>query len=192
MTNFMTQRHISRGAVAVTYNSRLVFHHAYTWAPTNEPPTQLTNLFRIASLTKAFTSAGILQLIQAGKITIDQPISTILNLTNVSDTRFQQVTIRELLQHWGGWDRSISFDPMFYDFQVSAGTGEPLPTTPQMIINFMKGESLDHDPGTVYAYSNFGYCLLGRIIEAITGVPDYQYIQTNVSPSRRHLGHDPG
>jgi len=180
MSNFMTLRHISRGAVAVTYKSRMVFHHAYTYAPAGEAPTQLTNLFRIASLTKAFTSAGILQLIQAGKITIDQPISTILNLTNVSDTRFQKVTIRELLQHWGGWDRSISFDPMFYDFQVSAGTDQPLPTTPQMIIDFMKGVSLDHDPGTVYAYSNFGYCLLGRIIEAITGVPYDQYIQTNV------------
>jgi CubicO group peptidase (beta-lactamase class C family) len=49
-----------------------------------------------------------------------------------------------------------------------------------MIINFMKGEPLDHAPGTVYAYSNFGYCLLGRIIEAITGMPYYQYIETNV------------
>jgi len=180
MTNYMTQRNITRGAVAVTYHGRLVFHHAYTYAPTNEAPTQTTNLFRIASLTKAFTSAAIMQLIQAGKLGIDQEIGTILNLTGATDPRFATVTIRELLQHWGGWDRSISPDPMFDDFAVSAGTGMPLPTTPQMIIDYMKTQSLDHDPGTVYAYSNFGYCLLGRIIEAVTGVPYGRWIQNNV------------
>jgi hypothetical protein len=44
----------------------------------------------------------------------------------------------------------------------------------------MKGQPLDHDPGTVFAYSNFGYCLLGRIIEALTGLTYEQYMQTNV------------
>jgi len=180
MTNYMAQRFITRGAVAVTLHGRLVFHHAYTYAPTNVAPTQPTNLFRIASLSKAFTSAAIMQLIQAGKVGIDQQIGTILNLSGATDSRFATVTIREMLQHWGGWDRSISPDPMFNDFAVSAGTGMPLPTTPQMIINYMKTQSLDHAPGTVYAYSNFGYCLLGRVIEAVTGVPYGQWIQANV------------
>src|SRR6266700_4933901 len=168
-------------AAAATRHGKLVFHHAYTLAPTNVAPTKPTNLFRIASLTKQFTSVGIFQLSQAGKISLDQPISNILDLATVSDARFRAVTIRQLLQHWGGWDRSISPDPMYRDdFTISASLGRPLPTTPQMVIDYMKGQPLDHDPRTVYAYSNFGYCLLGRIIEAVTGIPYHQYIKDNV------------
>src|SRR6266700_1237804 len=103
MTNFMSLRNIARGALAVSRSGKLVFHHAYTLAPTNAVPTQTTNLFRIASLTKQFTSVGVFQLIQAGKISLDQPISTILDLTTVTDARFRTVTIRQLLQHYGGW-----------------------------------------------------------------------------------------
>jgi CubicO group peptidase (beta-lactamase class C family) len=180
MTNFMSLRNIARGALAVTRNGKLVFHHAYTLAPTNVVPTQTTNLFRVGSLSKQFTSVGIFQLIQAGKIGLDQPIGTILDLTNVTDPRFRAVTIRQLLQHWGGWDRDISYDPMFRDFIISTNLGRPLPTTPQMVIDYMKRQPLDHDPGTVFDYSNFGYCLLGRIIEVVSGMSYGQYIQSNV------------
>ena len=69
---------------------------------------------------------------------------------------------------------------MFRDAIISASLGWPLPTTPQMVIDYMKGQPLDHDPGTVFAYSNFGYCLLGRIIETVTGTPYEQYIKDNV------------
>ena len=180
MTNFMALRSITRGTLAVTKNGRLVFHHAYTWAPATTLPTQPTNLFRIASLSKQFTSVGVMQLLQAGKLGLDEPISNLLNLAVVSDVRFRAVTIRQLLQHWGGWDRGVSYDPMFRDSIISNTLGKPLPTSPQAVIDYMKGQPLDHDPGTVYAYSNFGYCLLGRIIEAVTGMTYDQYIQSSV------------
>jgi CubicO group peptidase (beta-lactamase class C family) len=180
MTNYMSLRNIERGTLAITRNGKLVFHRAYTMAATNVWPTHTTNLFRIASLSKQFTAVAIMQLIKTGQLSIDEPIGNLLDLTNVSDPRFRTVTIRQLLQHWGGWDRNVSFDPMFYDFNISANLGLPLPTTPQMVIDFMKGKPLDHAPGTVYAYSNFGYDLLGRIIEAVTGMTYDQYLQANV------------
>jgi CubicO group peptidase (beta-lactamase class C family) len=180
MTNYMALRNIARGTLAVTRNGKLVFHHAYTFAPTNAAPTQTTNLFRIASLSKQFTSAGVMQLLQAGKLSLDQQISTILDLSSVSDARFRTVTIRQLLQHWGGWDRGVSYDPMFRDFIISSTLSRPLPTTQQMVIDYMKSQPLDHTPGTVYAYSNFGYCLLGRIMEILTGMTYEQYMQANV------------
>jgi hypothetical protein len=137
MTNYMSLRGIERGTLAVTRNGKLVFHHAYTLAPTNVAPTQTTNLFRIASLTKQFTSVGIMQLLQAGKLGLDESISNILDLTTVGDPRFRTVTIRQLLQHYGGWDRNVSYDPMYRDdFVISAALNQPLPTTPQMIIDY--------------------------------------------------------
>lgn len=180
MTNYLALRNIERGTLAVTRNGKLVFHHSYTWAGTNVAWTQPTNLFRIASLSKAFTSVGILQLVQSGKLGIDQPISTILDLSSVSDPRFRNVTIRQLLQHWGGWDRNVAYDPMFRDATISTSLNRPLPTTPQMVLDYMRGQPLDHAPGTVYAYSNFGYSLLGRILEALSGLSYQDYMQANV------------
>jgi CubicO group peptidase (beta-lactamase class C family) len=181
MTNFMALRNIERGTLAVTRNGKLVFNRAYTWGPTNQAPTQPTNLFRITGLTRPFTSAAIFQLIQAGLISLDQQIGTILDLSIAVDPQFATVTIRQLLQDYGGWDDNISPDPLFQDdFVISAALNQPLPTTPQMIVDYMKTQYLDHPPGTTNVESNFGYCLLGRIIEAVTGMPYEQVVKANV------------
>ena len=180
MTNYMQVRNISRGSLAVTKDGRLVFSRAYTWAPTNTPPTTPTNLFRIASLSKPITAVVVLQLIESGQLGIDQKIDTILNLTNAADAHFRDVTVRQLLQHRGGWDRAVSFDPMFYDFKITKALHVPLPTTPEMVLDFMKTQPLDFTPGERYAYSNFGYLLLGRVIERVTGLTYEQYVQNHV------------
>jgi len=80
-----------------------------------------------------------------------------------------QVTVRHLLQHTGGWDRDKSFDPMFRSRRIAREVGEPSPASAKGIIRYMLSRQLDFDPGTRYAYSNFGYCVLGRVIEAISG-----------------------
>ena len=56
-----------------------------------------------------------------------------------------------------------------------------LPILPEHIIRYQLGQPLDFDPGERYAYSNFGYCLLGRVIEKLTGKPYEQYVQGSVS-----------
>ncbi len=180
MTNYMAIRTISRGALAVTKDGKLVFHRAYTYAPAGTAPTQTTNLFRIASLTKQLTAVGILQLAQAGKLNLTNTIGQLLNLTNFVDPFFTNVTVQQLLQHTGGWNRDVGYDPMLYDRQITTALGLPLPTTPQMIIDFMEREPLDFVPGTEYHYSNFGYSLLGRIIEAVTGQKYEDFIRANV------------
>ena len=56
----------------------------------------------------------------------------------------------------------------------------PLPITPRQIIRYTMGKPLDFDPGTAYAYSNFGYCVLGRVIEAVTGKPYHEVVRERV------------
>jgi CubicO group peptidase (beta-lactamase class C family) len=181
MANFMALRNIKRGTLAVTRNGKLVFDRAYTWGPTNLAPTQTTNLFRIIALTRQFTSVAIFQLIQAGVISLDQPIGTILDLSTALDPQFATVTIRQLLQDWGGWDSNVSGDPMYRDdFVISANLNQPLPTTPQIIFDYMKYQFLNYAPGTSNVFSNFGYSLLGRIIETVTGMSYEQFVKANV------------
>jgi len=63
---------------------------------------------------------------------------------------------------------------------VASEVGAPEPATSETIIRFMMGQPLDFDPGTRYAYSNFGYCVLGRVIEKVTGQTYSDYIRNQV------------
>jgi CubicO group peptidase (beta-lactamase class C family) len=181
ITNFMSLRNIERGTLALTRNGKLVFNRAYTWGATNLAPTQPTNLFRFAGASRPLTSVAIFQLIQAGRISLDQQIGTILDLSTAFDPQFATVTIRQLLQDYGGWDEILSPDPLFEDdFVISDALNQPLPTTPQMIVDYMKTQYLNHPPGTTNVESNFGYCLLGRIIEAVSGMSYERYVKANV------------
>ncbi len=181
MQQFMNERHIPNASLAMTKDGRLVLARGYTWAPGDWPTTVPMTRFRLASLSKTFTGVGIMKLVDSGMIAIDQPISTILDTSTWSDSRINDVTVRQLLQHWGGWDVATSgFAELAEDFTISAALNMPLPVTPDMIVEFMSSRPLDYDPGIRYAYSNFGYFLLGRVIEAKTHQSYEGWMRDNV------------
>lgn len=91
----------------------------------------------------------------------------------IVDGRILLTTVRDLLTHTGGWDRDVAFDPMFRSQLVAAILGIAGPSECENVIYYMFGQELPRDPGTTYAYSNFGYCVLGRIVERVTGY-DYK------------------
>ena len=98
------------------------------------------------------------------------------------DPRWHEITVRHCLQHTGGWNRDKSFDPMSAETaeQVAKALRVPLPVHPRQIIRYTMGKPLDFDPGTAYAYSNFGYCVLGRVIEAVTGKPYHEVVREKI------------
>lgn len=184
MREFMVRRNISAGALAITYHSRLVFARGYTWAAMDTQATKPTSLFRIASLSKPITSAAIMKLIESGQVKLDDKVLDLLPFGppegQSMDPNLHKVTIRHLLQHLGGWDRNKAFDPMFADERISKALGVDLPITQPHIITFMNGQPLQYEPGTKYAYSNYGYCLLGRIVEQETGMSYQDYVKSAV------------
>jgi N-acyl-D-amino-acid deacylase len=102
------------------------------------------------------------------------------DLSKAADPRLAQITVRQLLDHTGGWDRNKSFDPMFRPRQIAKSLDLPPPARPEAVIRYMLGQRLDTDPGSAYAYSNFGYCVLGRIIEKLTGQSYDTYVKEKV------------
>jgi N-acyl-D-amino-acid deacylase len=96
------------------------------------------------------------------------------------DTRLSNITIEQLLQHRGGWDRDKSFDPMFQSVRFAKERGSPPPASQRDVIVCMLSQQLDFEPGERYAYSNFGYCLLWRVIEKLAGESYESYVQSHV------------
>lgn len=187
MEQFMRERGIAGGALAVVKDRRLIYARGYGLADREkQTPVAPDSLFRIASLAKPFTAVAVLQLVEQGKLKLDNPAFDILKLDPVlargasPDPRLKKITIRHLLQHTGGWDARRSFDPMFRSTQIGRAVGGPYPPGPEAVIRFMLGQQLQFDPGTRYAYSNFGYCVLGRIIEKVSGMSYEAYVKKNV------------
>jgi CubicO group peptidase (beta-lactamase class C family) len=179
MKAFMQARGVTAGQLAVTYKGRLVLARGYSTS--TALTVQPTSLFRVASLTKSFTAAAIVKLVQDGKLSLSTPVANIIDITPATgltrDPRWSTITLWKLLQHIGGWDRDVSGDPLAKDAIISRTLGVPMELQHADVIKYMAGQKLDFNPGTKVAYSNFGYLLAGRVIEKVTGLPYATYVQ---------------
>jgi CubicO group peptidase (beta-lactamase class C family) len=175
MTDFLPAHGVPGAALAVSRHGRLVYSRGFGYSDVDTgTPTAPDALFRIASLSKPLTAIAVLRLAQREEVRLDDPILDYLGSMarpeagSEVDPRWKSITIRQLLRHTGGWDRQQSFDPIGRPTVIAEALGAPLPIRPEHIIHYMMGQPLDFDPGKKYAYSNFGYILLGRLIEAIS------------------------
>ena len=189
ITDLMRKYAIPGGAVAVVHDGRLLYARGFGYADLeNETPVQPDALFRIASVSKPITGVAIMTLVEQGKLQLDDRVAPfIAHLTPAQgatvDPRWEQITIRQLLNHTAGWDRNRpdgGFDPMFRPAIAAAAVGAPVPASAETVIRYMKGMPLDSDPGEKHAYSNFGYAVLGRVIERVSGMPYEEYVREHV------------
>jgi N-acyl-D-amino-acid deacylase len=173
---------IAGGSLAVVQGGRLVHAKGYGMADVDaKTPVSADSLFRIASISKPITAVAVLRLVQDGKLDLDAKAFELLGVTpEKADARLKDITIRQLLQHTGGWDRDKSGDPMFRPFDIAAEAGVASPPGPASIIRFVASRPLDFDPGARSAYSNFGYCVLGRVIEKVGGEPYEDFVKKTV------------
>ncbi|MDC0287838.1 serine hydrolase [Rubripirellula sp.] len=184
---FMEKHRLPGASIAVTNGGKVVFAKGYGYADVavNEK-VHPDSLFRIASISKPITAVAVLQLHERGKLDLDDSAFMLLDMNEVFDNaekiekRLRDITIRHLLQHRGGWDRNASFDAMFRSVTFAEKSGADPPADQQAVIHAMLTQPLDFVPGERYAYSNFGYCLLGRVIEKLTGQPYESYVKQNV------------
>jgi N-acyl-D-amino-acid deacylase len=173
----MHEYHIPGASLAVGKNGALVLAKGYGWADvkTHEPVRPQT-LFALASVSKSLTAATILKLVDEGRLDLDAHAFDFLGDLKPlpgerPDPRLNSITIRHLLIHAGGWNRRLSGDPNGFSERVAARLGVPIPIGPRQLTRYMLGRPLDFDPGTESQYSNFGYILLGLIIEKVTARP---------------------
>ncbi len=185
--DYMEKQHILGAAFAMVRNGRLIYARGYGYADKeHKEPATPNSLFRLASVSKPITAVAVMSLVQSGKLDLDAPAFALLGLKpfllpgHHADPRLAAITVRHLLEHSAGWDRSKSGDIMFKHLQVAEEMGIFSPPDHESLIRWAMGQPLDFAPGTQYAYSNFGYCVLGRIIEKVTGLSYEKYVQSRI------------
>jgi D-alanyl-D-alanine carboxypeptidase len=159
------------GAVLVAKNGKLIFTGAYGMADREKKiPNKLGTCFRIGSMNKMFTAVSILQLVQAGKIQLNDPLGKYLTdypNKNVAS----KVTIHHLLTHTGG--TGDFFGPQFDAHRLE------LRTLKDYVTLYGKRD-LAFEPGARWEYSNYGFLLLGLVIEKASGQSYYDYVRDHV------------
>jgi N-acyl-D-amino-acid deacylase len=172
ITTYMTEQHIDAATLTISRDGRILYTQGYGFLDAaHTRPAPADTPMRLASVSKPITAAVVRRLIADGKLTLDTRAFDYLHLAlpEGADARLANITIEHLLNHRGGWDRAAVYDPMFHDATIRQRLDLDHPPTADDILRFMLTEPLQFDPGSRYAYSNFGYCLLGRIIERAAG-----------------------
>lgn len=187
LLDFAAEKKVPGMAVAITKGGRLVYARGFGYGDVEaKQPVQPDSLFRIASNSKPITAAAIMQLVERKKLSLDEKVFPFLGVEPFIETgkqpdpRLQKITIAHLLCHTGGWEQDKPFDPMLRSGLICKAMKIPPPARQADTIRFMLGQPLNFDPGTTYSYSNFGYCVLGRVIEKVSGQTYEQYCQQNV------------
>lgn len=112
----------------------------------------------MASLTKPLVAAEVRRLAERGDFDLDSPVRELLVVDYAWASALDgDITVRHLLQHVAGFDSAVSGDPIFR----AKGLGSC-----DEAIGIALGRELDHVPGAVTSYSNVGYCLLGKLLQA--------------------------
>jgi N-acyl-D-amino-acid deacylase len=174
------------GALAIMKDGRLAMANGYGWADQEKHSrAKPETLFRIASVSKTITGVAVLKLVQDGRIGLGEKVFEILDDylppegTEI-DPRIRDITVRHLLHHIGGWDPEKAGDPQFMTREIAEVWGLPSPVSPQTVIRYWIKQPLQFTPGTEYHYSNFGYNVLGRIIEKVTGQTYQDYANSTI------------
>ncbi len=155
-------------SVAIARGDKIIFAKGYGPADVElSVPVSTDSIFRIGSVTKQFTGAAVMRLVEAGKVSLDAPVQTYVPDFPVKEW---PVTVRHLLTHTSGiW--SYTEDEKFMTRESS------LELTPKELIETFAARPLEFEPGTKFNYSNSAYYLLGSVIENASGKPYAKFVQ---------------
>ncbi len=160
---------VPSASLAIVKDGKIAYVQAYGNAHL-DPPTPATTAMRysIGSISKQFTAAAILMLVEQGKLSLDDPVSKYAP----GLTRGHEVTIRQLLSHTSGYQ---DFWPQDYVPPLMLQ-----PISAEGIMDRWAKKPLDFDPGTKWQYSNTNFVIAGVIVEKVSGTPLLQLLGTRV------------
>ena len=203
MTNFEVQGQqlvdkyqIPGTALGIAQDGKLAYANGFGYANVEgKKPVTMDTVFGIASVTKSFTCVAIMQLQEAGKLSVHDPIVKYLDNFKTPSEQTDKMTIHHFMTHSAGIPplptlvyankRSFDEDPSVDDYPGLKINEEeeqgPIDTYDELLDFIGKLDyKLLGEPGTEFSYSNDSYALLGAIIEKVSGKPYEQYIKDHI------------
>ncbi len=170
---------------AFSKNGKILYSKGFGYAcKEKKTPVEPKHLFRIASVSKPMTAVAIMKLVEDSELALDDRAFSILRefapAKDKADSRLFDITIRNLLEHSGGFTTDNGDPQIDYLRKAADAMGRPRPADAETIIRYVATQPLNFDPGTGGRYSNLGYNILGRIIEAVSGTSYEQFMRDEV------------
>lgn len=158
------------GALLIAKGDRILFQSAYGLADREHHlANTLDTKFRFGSMGKMFTAVAVMQLVHSGKINLQAALGTYL--PDYPNADVKRVTVEQLLTHTGG--TGDFFGPEFLAQRARMREHKDY-------IALLGSRGLAFTPGSQFQYSNYGYILLGRIVEVVSGESYYDYVQHHI------------
>ncbi len=183
----MRNLRLAGASVAVVKDEKLVYAKGFGFADKDaNEEVQPYHLFRIGSVSKLVTAMAILKLVDEGKLSLDDYVFGEKGLLNgskysgIKNRNFYQIKVKHLLNHTSGWSLITYGDPMFIPHKITKMDNVSYPIDFDDVVHFVITRHLPYKPGTRFNYSNFGYCLLGRIVEELTGDDYEEWVQDEI------------
>ena len=181
MLETLRKHDIPGGSLCLAKDGRLVLARGYGWADVKaREPVRPETFFGIGSVSKSITAVAVLKLVEQGKLGLDDRAFEVLkDLEPLPgkevDPRVRQITVRQLLNHTSGYEKPTPGAAAAAAFRVRGSE-----VTADQIIRYRLGQPLDYAPGTEARYSNYGYLVLGQIVERVSGMSYPRYVERHV------------
>jgi CubicO group peptidase (beta-lactamase class C family) len=160
------------GVVLVAYQGNVVFEKAYgSRDETGETPVKPDTRFNLGSAGKMFTAVAMLQQIDAGKLTLDSSVGSVLR--DYPNPEFAKVTVRQLLTHTAG-----AGDVDLFGIENTANRARVNATADIITLHGTRAPAFP--PGTRQAYGNYGHVVLGRMVEVLSGQDFETYVEQHI------------
>ncbi|HET7233724.1 MAG TPA: serine hydrolase domain-containing protein [Longimicrobium sp.] len=165
VATYQRRNYVPGMSVAVIRNGRdTLAYRGYGLADVeNGVPATPETVYPIASNTKQFTAAAVMRLVDEKRLALDDPVGRYLPKLPAA---WRRIPVRQFLNHTSG----IPDSPILLPYEVA----------PDSVLERAGTKPLDFAPGTRWKYSNTGYLVLGRLIEAVSGEPYAQYLETKI------------
>lgn len=174
LTYQYTSSQIPGFVAAIVHENKIIFNKAYGYARlSTRGKLKKDNIFRIASISKIFTAVSIMQLVERGKVNLDDRVVKYLPWFKSSrDKNFEKITVRQLLNHTGG----IIRDGYMADFWALEANF----LDKKQLIGQIHNKRNIYPSNEQFKYSNIGPSILGQLIEGVTGLNYKEYIEKNI------------
>ena len=129
-------------------------------------------LYGIGSVSKIYTTVAVMQLAEAGRVSLDAPVTRYLKDFKMADERYRQITVRMLLNHSSGLMGSPFENAMLF--------GDADPVAADSLLEQLSTQRLKADPGAYSVYCNDGFTLAELVVEAVTGMEFMDYVRTRI------------